>query len=857
MANEEKLRSEEEENKIAVLSVLKKGSILKRIFLNCPPPPPAMTTIGSNEELRKQLTRGGAGDCSILFGRHPDCQVVLDHPSISRFHLTARLIPSQQKLSVTDLSSVHGTWVSGTKIPPSSAVDMVDGDTLRLGASTRVYRLQWVSWSRALEMENPLEPVVEDKEEALQKEEEHLSSERAERRSAPFSLLSRINTPSLPQMMNSPLPPKRAPQSPTREAPEVESSRSIWAAPTVELVESSMPTAVDSSPQFLSSVKRCSEQEHLSPERSERRNAPSSLLSRRSKSKSIGFLRIDTGKGKENVGNARPDTETDEGLEKEKNYVGEQAKRDEKLCRVLFADVSGEDQVRDEYFDSDKENVTPMSGRQKIKRSSGALLKSVCVAKYFNFEVNALCVSNKEPKNSTSESLTKSSMGKATLGSDQEIFKSSISAAKESHKETPVSKSSNVAASSVLEDVLHIDKENFTKVEDNVAASTMLDDLYIDKENWRPDSLNDEKSRKVITGSLVMVEDNEDSFISDKENLTTQVSRQVSRSLKTKEFPFSSCARIEKEIMNKRTERKPFQSLLEIPPSRTSNGDEETKSSMGTRVTIKDDLTAKCEPSRFFRQPMSEVLHKPAEERTPWNIVVDASCFLDEESRRSLQLLEGIKGTHLIIPRIVIRELDCLKRRECFFSKSTKMASKALQWIEQCMKNTSWWIHAQSSFETIPVPPTPPISPQSPYGDSVEPKSFSTYGSLTEIVSPTAEDHILDSALLFKKIKTGAKFVILSNSITLKIKAMAEGLLCETPIEFRESLVNPFSKRFLWVDSSPRGSTWSCSNDTSQFNNSLHQQPLGKLGKVADCVKGLKLILLHNSQYAQITSVKK
>lgn len=48
---------------------------------------------------------------------------------------------------------------------------------------------------------------------------------------------------------------------------------------------------------------------------------------------------------------------------------------------------------------------------------------------------------------------------------------------------------------------------------------------------------------------------------------------------------------------------------------------------------------------------MGEVIPK-AEERKIWNIVVEANCFLDEESRRSLQLLEGLKGTHLIVPRI-------------------------------------------------------------------------------------------------------------------------------------------------------------------------------------------------------------
>lgn len=107
MGDKERSKSEEKEIKIAVLSVLKKGSILKRLFLNLPPPhPPHPTTAGDGGH----IPNPGGGevddeDRPILFGRHPDCHVVLDHPSISRFHLAARLVPSLQKLAVTDLSS--------------------------------------------------------------------------------------------------------------------------------------------------------------------------------------------------------------------------------------------------------------------------------------------------------------------------------------------------------------------------------------------------------------------------------------------------------------------------------------------------------------------------------------------------------------------------------------------------------------------------------------------------------------------------------------------------------------------------------------------------------------------------------
>ncbi|KAB1205558.1 hypothetical protein CJ030_MR7G000895 [Morella rubra] len=58
---------------------------------------------------------------------------------------------------------------------------------------------------------------------------------------------------------------------------------------------------------------------------------------------------------------------------------------------------------------------------------------------------------------------------------------------------------------------------------------------------------------------------------------------------------------------------------------------------------------------------------------------------------------------------------------------------------------------------------------------------------------------------LYRMIKNDGRLVLLSDDFTLKIKAMAEGLVSETAHEFRESLVNPFSERFLWSESSSKG----------------------------------------------------
>lgn len=123
----------------------------------------------------------------------------------------------------------------------------------------------------------------------------------------------------------------------------------------------------------------------------------------------------------------------------------------------------------------------------------------------------------------------------------------------------------------------------------------------------------------------------------------------------------------------------------------------------------------------------------------------------------------------------VLRELDTLKRRGSLFRRTTE-ASLVLEWIEECMVKTKGWIHVQSSFEEDrALAPTPPALPQSSYSEGKVGSSYGT-GSLTEIVSPTAEDYTLDYALLYRKIKNDGRIVLLSDDVTLKIKAMAEVL---------------------------------------------------------------------------------
>lgn len=128
----------------------------------------------------------------------------------------------------------------------------------------------------------------------------------------------------------------------------------------------------------------------------------------------------------------------------------------------------------------------------------------------------------------------------------------------------------------------------------------------------------------------------------------------------------------------------------------------------------------------------------------------------------------------------VIRELDSMNRKGSLFRRTE--ASCALEWIEECMVNTDWWIHVESSAEEAkPIAPTSPDVPTSRlsevfhrFSGGVASSVFTAWQSLFEIVSPTAEAHVLDCALLFRGNRNDGKFVLLSNDITLKIKAMAE-----------------------------------------------------------------------------------
>ncbi|KAF2608281.1 hypothetical protein F2Q68_00044218 [Brassica cretica] len=300
--------------------------------------------------------------------------------------------------------------------------------------------------------------------------------------------------------------------------------------------------------------------------------------------------------------------------------------------------------------------------------------------------------------------------------------------------------------------------------------------------------------------------------------------------------------------LKKKAERAPFQPLLEKSSSQ-SQSYTEAPSTASARNNISRGVRSSSNLS-------------DGKNKMRWTIVLDTSSLLDKDSRKTLHLLQGLKGTHLLVPRTVIRELNETKRtRNVLFRRTVDMASSALDWIEECLVNTKWWIQLQSPLEeTKATAPTPPVTPQS--NGFAFPFSLQWNNYAPEIDSPTSEDEVLECALLYRnRNNIDEKLVLLSNDITLKIKAMAEGVICETALEFYESLKNPLSERFMWPESLPRGRTWSHADDVvlrerydSRTCFPYRKKPTFNGGRRGEsgAAKGLKLILLHNSQYGHI-----
>ncbi|XP_064220026.1 kanadaptin isoform X2 [Aotus nancymaae] len=107
-------------------------------------------------------TRSLKGTSYCLFGRLSDCDVCLEHPSVSRYHAVLQHRASGPDgecdnngpgFYLYDLGSTHGTFLNKTRIPPRTYCRVHVGHVIRFGGSTRLFILQGPEEDREAESE--------------------------------------------------------------------------------------------------------------------------------------------------------------------------------------------------------------------------------------------------------------------------------------------------------------------------------------------------------------------------------------------------------------------------------------------------------------------------------------------------------------------------------------------------------------------------------------------------------------------------------------------------------------------------------------------------------------------------------
>uniref|UniRef100_A0A0A0K684 FHA domain-containing protein n=1 Tax=Cucumis sativus TaxID=3659 RepID=A0A0A0K684_CUCSA len=944
MPGREEETPDRNELKVPVFTVLKNGATLKNIFI--------VNNVADREK-----------EEVITLGRHPDCNIMLTHPSISRFHLQIHSNPSSQKIFVVDLSSVHGTWVSGKRIETGDEVEMKEGDTLRVGGSSRVYRLHWVPLSCAYDFEGPKEmkehevAIVEEKDVKDCEKEISLLDENKER--AVDSVFDSIEPLYPDENWNTEMMKEVPLAPPLSEVKEM-------AVPLVNRVESVSDLRIECEQVETSLLSKPFGNELKGLEMS--LQPPSLPLSAENLSFNVENIIMSSFFGNDNKISSSSmfewnDTSGIWNIPMEN--ISSNSLYGRQLCHSktespqqpslhLSAEnlsFNVENIIMSSFFDGEsKSSSCNMPALENKSNILSVVDDTEATPDYATFNILCQQVTESfldcllEPKNdspvkSTSEVTSNSPMTHNVECCVEETYngrlemlepsKSSIPGEDNEHREE-LSESSFISCAleyvySSLPDEevppeIAVEKECQTPHENldltlpirSESASAMGGNISLRK--GKPTSfpqietgvsqtnragtlLTDEFNHEIVgeksgTNTLAHLDDEEEEiFTPDKENFTPNTllmkslkkkasiedSGNCFRSSKSQTSIFKSRHKIKLEeelseesdkenrtprVLQEQKLSKQFcQRRLEQENTMTKKGGggrapfQSLQSNVAGKKRLEAALVKKSARKSNTSVCTGAVKNKfTVEEKKCWTMVVDTDSLLSKESMKSLQLLQGLQGTQLIVPRIVIRELDSLRRHGSLFRKRTEAAS-ILQWIEDCMVQTRWWIHVQSSEEGV-APVTPPATPQSPYTEGRSQSLFWRTSSIQSIkqrsfmeaLSPTPEDHILDCALYFRRgVKHGQELVLISDDVTLKIKSMAEGLICETAKEFRESLVNPFSERFLWAESSPRGLTWSCPDDI--VLRERYDRCWSRSSKGAEGAKGLKLILLHNSHY--------
>ncbi|KAL6515641.1 hypothetical protein OROHE_018675 [Orobanche hederae] len=1051
---EKQEQAKPKEREIPVFTVLKNNCILKNIFLL--DNPPSISSSPSSFQLQENIDQESEIEVILVVGRHPDCNIKLEHPSISRFHLRIHTKPSFRSLYVTDLSSVHGTWISEKRIESGVRMKLNEGDTLRLGASSRLYRLDWVPISRAYDIDNPFVPqlddadIVDDEEtdeaidqdmnimsyrnnqveslsdnlegiERLFSDEDFSSSKQSTTLVAPLMPLDLydsitgeslsdnlegierlfsdedFSSPKQSTTLVAPLMPLDLYDSITVESlsdnlegterlfsdEDFSSSKQnttlvaplmpldLYDSITVEslsdnlegieplfsdedfssskqsttLVAPLMPLAlydsitVESLSDNLEGIEQLfSDEDFSSPKQSTTLVAPLMPLDL--------YDSITVESLSDNLEGIEPlFSDEDFSLSKQSTTLVAPLMPldlyDSITVESLSDNLEGIERLfSDEDFSSSKQSTTlvaplmpldlydsitveslsdNLEGIERLfsdedfsssKQSTTLVAPLLPLDLYDSVTVEEI-EENSSPGLYSEENEGRFEKENSTLAHLETTETSEMNSDKESclsiwsRRGKP--KSVNVKTSRLRQNrtrvnrSLSVEKSVLDENRKSELVSTDIDDegesSTPENANTSPDSptfkypgsKNEEnlKNGPILNTPISNMDQDDEIFTPDKENMTPHsrllmsmknilVKNPASSHWKSSPLKTACNVNVYKEgtvvcaseasrrkkvfrESNSINSRKPaaFKCRAEnrdpfcpLPLNSPSDLKTDSKPPVSEKSTIGS--------GRCVKYPESQENNTIQVAENRWIIVVDTPSLLNKKSRNELQLLRGLHGTTLVIPRIVVRELDCMSRRGSLFTRTTEV-SAALHYIEESMDVAKWWIRVQSSAEEGKlIPPTPPALSTHCLGEDMWRSSIASTPfspcSLQELATPTAGDHILECALYYKRIRKDGQLVLLTDDVTLKIKAMAEGVLCETAHEFRRSLVNPFSSRFLYSNCSPIGPTWSCTDDVV-LKEKYYPSPSKKMSRSGEGTKGLKLILMHNSSLRQIRHV--
>lgn len=124
-----------------------------------------------------------------VFGRAPDSDVVLEHPTISRYHAIVQYKSEFEHgqppgLYLYDCGSTHGTFINKKRLDPKAYVRIKIGFIIKFGQSTRLYLVQGDAAAQAADSSTADDVTHEQMKQFHAKRAKALASVRAKRENA-------------------------------------------------------------------------------------------------------------------------------------------------------------------------------------------------------------------------------------------------------------------------------------------------------------------------------------------------------------------------------------------------------------------------------------------------------------------------------------------------------------------------------------------------------------------------------------------------------------------------------------------------------------------------------------------------